>query len=106
MRRRRIADRLLELPWWANLAIAAAVAVAAMYGIPAIMPSGGAWVRAKQELPKLGWIFSFPFLIAAAASAVRHWLERRIREQSSANTRGAVDAGAPSRGSGPPANDG
>lgn len=80
-RRNRFVEQLLELPWWTSLCVAALVFVCVTYVIPAVMPTGGAGSSMADGLRKTGWIFSLPFVVAAASSATRQWLQRQLLEQ-------------------------
>jgi restriction system protein len=77
----RLFDQLLDLPWWISLCVAALVFVVATYVLPAVMPTGKTASSVADQLSRTGWIFSFPFLVAAAASGVRQRLRKRILEQ-------------------------
>jgi len=74
-RKNRLIDGLLGLPWPVNLGIAAAVFLCASYLVPAFVPA------LAGELSVTGWIFSIPFLVAAAAAGARQWLRSRLLEQ-------------------------
>ncbi len=80
-KRNRFFEELLALPWWASLCLAALVFVGATYVLPALMPAGKTTSFVADQLSRTGWLFSFPFLLAAAASGVRQWLRKRILEQ-------------------------
>lgn len=64
-----------------NLCLAGFVFVCVTYLLPAVMPAGRTTSAVADQLSRTGWIFSFPFLAAAAASAVRQWIQSRILDQ-------------------------
>ena len=81
MRKNRFFEQLLDLPWWISVCIAALVFVSATYALPAVIPAGRGISSVADGLSKTGWIFSLPFLVAAASSAVRQWLQGRLLDQ-------------------------
>ena len=80
-KRNRFLEQFLDLPWWMSLCLAGLVFVCVTYLLPAVMPAGNTASSVADRLSRTGWIFSFPFLVAAVASAVRQWLQKRIADE-------------------------
>jgi restriction system protein len=74
-RKNRLIDRLLGLPWWMSLGIAAVVFLCATRLVPALVPA------VADQLSVMGWMFSAPFLLAAIASGMQQWLRSRLLDQ-------------------------
>jgi restriction system protein len=78
-KRNRYLERLIDLPWWVSLIVAALVFVGATYAFT-VIPTGKG-VSPVADAPKAGFMLSLPFLLIAVASAVRHWLQRQLLDQ-------------------------